>query len=189
MRLKNVLNISEEEIDKFFISNIDKINSIKCKAILPKASNFSDVLSYKTALEKYLSTVDELKNFCSISSAGMAWFDKHFNHCFNSHNPDFSIIEQTRENYKDLINNYEKYNEYFKQKQELDAFLTSNSNYIKEQIIELVKTNSGILQKDMYKYFKPEHKKAVIQILQSLLKKKRITRVKHGNTFELYLNN
>ena len=86
-------------------------------------------------------------------------------------------------------NNYEKYNEYFKKKQELNVFLTSNSNYIKEQIIELVKTNSGILQKDIYKYFEPEHKKAVIQILQSLLKEKEITRVKHGNTFELYLNN
>lgn len=145
--------------------------------------------SYIYAFEICLNAINELKSFCSNSVIGLAWFDKYFNHCFNSHNPDFSLIEKIRENYEDLINNYEKYNEYFKQKQELNAFLTSNSNYIKEQIIELVKTNSGILQKDIYKYFEPEHKKAVIQILQSLLKEKEITRVKHGNTFELYLNN
>lgn len=54
-------------------------------------------------------------------------------------------------------------------------------------IIEIVKAEPGILQKDIYSRFDPAQRKAIISILQALTKEKVLFREPYKNTFKLFL--
>ena len=58
-----------------------------------------------------------------------------------------------------------------------------------KELINLIKANEGILQKDIYSHFPEEFKSEVYKILISLVEKDKIERIKAGRTYKLFIKN
>lgn len=180
-------SFTEDQLNRFYWNHAKEIQPLEHLIVPPQVIDYGDVETYKKALEISIQAVHELEKICYTSDIGIAWFDQQYHHCFNSHTSDFSLIEKINDLYTDLISNYQEYEVRFQRKTEAKDFLFTHGNYIRKHIIESVKANPGILQKDIYKCFEPDYKQSVISVLQSLVKERVLFRLKHGNTFELYL--
>lgn len=71
----------------------------------------------------------------------------------------------------------------FQKKKEIEAKLPN----LEKRLLEIIKKNSGILQKDIYKLFEPEEKNYVQERLYYAEKANIISREKSGNTYKLYI--
>ena len=103
-------------------------------------------------------------------------------HARNSRYPDFSIIDKIKERYKDLTLNYEERKHDFTVHQKRQAFL----QIADDEILKVIQSNPAILQKDLHKQFDSDLKPTIGTAVSHLIKADKITRIKHGSTYELY---
>lgn len=173
--------------DNFFVTNYDYLHELEQQAITPQMKDYGDIDSYRLAYEISLGALHTLKDFCYASPEGTRWYESMYHHCFNSRCDDFNFEERIEEGYQDLIENWAVYEQKFRAKKEQADFLLENGPQIRRMIIEIVKAEPGILQKDIYSRFDPAQRKAIISILQALTKEKVLFREPYKNTFKLFL--
>lgn len=178
---------TEEAAEEFFIQNHTYIQSLEHQAITPKAIEYGDIDSYRLAYEISLNALHTLKEFCYSSPEGKKWYDEMYHHCSNGRCKDFSLEQQVEEGYADLISNWEVYSRQFQSRSEATDFLIENGPYIRRTIINIIREEPGILQKDIYSKFDPEFKPSVIKIIQVMHKEKVLFREPYKNSFRLYL--
>lgn len=180
--------MKKESSEDFYVRHFDILQPLEHQVVAPKMCDYADVDSYQTAYAAVIHALDELEQFCLSQKGGKQWFDETYNHCFNSRISDFSLANQIRAGYDDLLARYADYQKEFEEREAKRIFLSKNDTAIRNKIIEIVTQNPGILQKDIYKHFEQEYKFAVIDILQRLYKEKILFRTHYKNTFNVFLN-
>lgn len=178
---------SPDPFDDFFSSNYEYLQELEHQALAPQMKDYGDIDSYRLAYEISLGALHTLKDFCYASPEGKQWYESMYHHCFNSRCDDFNFEKRIEEGYQDLIENWAVYEQKFRAKKEQTDFLLENGPQIRRMIIEIVKAEPGILQKDIYSRFDPAQRKAIISILQALTKEKVLFREPYKNTFKLFL--
>lgn len=140
-----------------------------------------------TKIQKCKATINiynKFKNFCySKGIGGKIYFDDMWEHCHNSKNPDFSYIQNVKDKYDYLINNR---NELIL-KQMKDIKINNFKKVAEEQLTHYIKNNPSVLQKYLYEEFDSDYKGIIKSALQSMDKNNKITRKKHGSSYELYI--
>ena len=130
----------------------------------------TQILKTKSVISHY----EHFKDFCySKGIGGTLYFQDMWEHCHNSSNPDFDYIDRFKEKLEKL--EYKKYS--------LDE-----TAEIKAKLKQVIQSNPGILQKDIYESFSPDRKPIIRSVLLELDNQKVIRRTKKGNTYELFLN-
>lgn len=172
---------------QFYAKNQRILEPLNHLIVAPKVSDYGDIQEYKKAFDITMQAITELKQFCSQSDAGKIWYEDYYCHCFNSNQRDFNLIERIEQEYYNFLNNYEAIQDKIEKKKAATEFLLVNGGYIRRTILQLIQGEPGILQKSLYSHFNPEHKQAVIQVVQNLVKEKIVFREKEGNSFRLYL--
>lgn len=173
--------------DQFAIDNADYLQKMEHQALAPKIEDYGDADSYRLAYEICLNSLHTLKEFCYATPEGKQWFEGYYCHCSNSRCRDFSLEAKIEEGYQDLIDNWTIYERKFKAKQESTNFLIENGPYIRRKISEIIKSEPGILQKDIYSRFDPSYREAIISIISAMKREKVLFREPYKNTFKLYL--
>lgn len=129
---------------------------------------------------------DKYKNFCySKGTGGKIYFDDMWEHCHNSKNPDFSYIQNVKDEYDYLINNRAK----LIFEQQIDIKISKFKRVSEKELKAYIKNNPGILQKNIYKEFDTDYKNVIKSALESMDKENKIIRKKYGNSYELYIKN
>ena len=107
------------------------------------------------------------------------YFSKDWEHCYNSRSPDFCYIDRFKKELDDLKLNYTrlKQDEVQKSKELVD---------LDSRIIKALKSNPGILQKDIYALFDPVVKADVQERLYFWEKEGKIKREKTGSTYKVF---
>lgn len=125
-------------------------------------------------VRKVISHYEHFKSFCySKGLGGQMYFQDMWEHCHNSKNSDFDYIDQ----FKELLENWTAV------KLGQDEMAS-----IRKQILTLIKENPGILQKEIYSHFNPDSKTSIRGEMMQLEANGNIKRIKHGNTYELYIS-
>lgn len=132
------------------------------QAITPQMKDYGDIDSYRLAYEISLGALHTLKDFCYASPEGKRWYESMYHHCFNSRCDDFNFEERIEEGYQDLIENWAVYEQKFgpKKNRLISSLKTATDQ---RMIIEIVKAEPGILQKDIYSRFDPHREKQLFQ--------------------------
>lgn len=135
-------------------------------------------------VEKLTIIVDyfyRLKSKCnSIDGAYENYFSRMWEHCHNSHNPDFCYIERFEKELTELQENYDDL-----KRQEILRQITVEN--LKQRIVDVLRDNQSILQTDLYKMIDPNAKEDLRSILYFMARSGRITRKKSGSTYEIRL--
>ena len=127
---------------------------------------------------------DEFKSFCYQTPSGKLYFQDMWEYCHNSSNQQFEYIQQVKERLEYLQNNPK---EYLKKQQTHHEYEDAIDNSPK-RILEIIKCNPGILQKDLKKFaINDGEAQAFRATCHKMESDGLITRVKKGNTYELYL--
>lgn len=180
--------LDDTALDDFYIKNYAFLQPLEHQAVAPQMKNYGDIDSYRLAYEICLNALHTLKDFCYTSDEGKKWYESMYCHCFNSHCKDFSLEVQLEKGYEDLIENWVVYERRFQAKKDATDFLIENGPYIRRTIIEIIKSEPGILQKDIYDRFDPSYKQAVISTLGAMNREKVLFREPYKNTFKLYVS-
>lgn len=123
--------------------------------------------------KKVIAHYEQFMDFCySKGEGGKLYFDDMWEHCHNSKKPNFRYIQSYRDKLEHL---------------ELDRMRIDEYTIIRNKLIEFISKNNGIKQRDIYKHFDPLYKNIIISELQNLDKSGTIKRIKHGNTYELFI--
>lgn len=99
----------EELETEFFIENREYLEGLSHRITVKRMFQYPDFSSYVAAFEDCICALDELKDFCSQSVGGQAWYSSMYRHCHNSRNRNFNLEKQIRENYKDLKEHQQEY--------------------------------------------------------------------------------
>lgn len=174
--------------DQFFLDNAAYLHEMEHQIIAPQIKDYGDVDSYRLAYEICLGHLHTLKDFCYKTPEGKQWFEDYYCHCFNIRCDDFSLEAQIEEGYQDLIDNWVVYERKFIAKRQATDFLLENGPYIRRKIIEIIRSEPGILQKDIYSKFDPSYREAIISIIGAMKREKVLFREPYKNTFRLYLS-
>lgn len=176
--------------ENFYVKYHNKIikmedNIYKEREKIYSIYNFDDrVKQYKSSIEELL----KFKNFCfSHGKGGQLYFVDTWEHCHNSHTPDFSILENLYSELKNLESNKEFFIIEFENKKKSKKLKDLKVN-LKNDLLELIENNPGIFQKDIYKIYHNDLKNSIQSILCKMAKEESIIRIKQGNTYKLYLN-
>lgn len=174
----------EEEMEqsKFYSANAEYIDKLQQDICLPNLYSFSTIDDAITHDQQALIAAQELSNFCSQSKAGQQYFEDMWLHCHNCQNPDFSIIDRIKDRYADLTLNYEERKKGFELHQKRQAFL----QHADADVLRVIQSNPGILQKDLHKHFDPDLKSTIGTAVSHLVKSDQIRREKQGNSYSLY---
>lgn len=106
--------------------------------------------------------------------------------CFNYWRDDLftdDYLEKMSKELDNLKTNIEKLNAEYEAKQEFEIHVLPT---LWEKLVEIIKENPGILQKDIYKMFDPIARTYIQEQLYSASKSNQIEREKIGNTYKLY---
>lgn len=183
-RTKSMENLS----DNFFVKHKTKIDSLENELMnsINLMAKTKDVDIKIQRCKDAINVYDKFKNFCySKGTGGKIYFDDMWEHCHNSKDPDFSYIQDVKDKYNYLINNRAK----LIFKQQTDIKISKFKKVAEKELKAYIKNNPGILQKDIYKEFDTDYRNVIKSTLQSMDKENKITRKKHGNSYELYINN
>lgn len=174
----------EEEMEqsKFYSANAEYIDKLQQDIWLPNLYSFSAIDDAIAHDQQALIAAQELSNFCSQSKAGQQYFEDMWLHCHNIQNPDFSIIDRIKDRYADLTMNYEERKKDFELHQKRQAFL----QHADADVLRVIQSNPGILQKDPHKQFDPDLKPTIGTTVSHLVKSDQIRREKQGNSYSLY---
>ncbi|BDH60089.1 hypothetical protein MTP04_02190 [Lysinibacillus sp. PLM2] len=145
------------------------------------------MLQCKKALESY----EKLKSFClSKGKGGKIHFEDMWEHCHNSKNPDFRFIESVEIELDYLLNNKEEAEEKLKNiklKVEDREKIKLFKENAKDELIQLIAENYGILQKNIYQQYDDIYKPTIKNTIKNLCDLGIVERVKEGNNYKLYL--
>lgn len=143
--------------------------------------------SYEGSIEHKIEVLEQLithyynyKKFCYLRRNYRIYFQSVWEHCHNTHNPDFEYIEPHYERYQYLMDHRE-------QLLAKEKFREENLRRLDERLLYIIADNPGILQKDIYSYFDSIVKNDIGITLLNWSKDGRIVRYKSGNTYKLYL--
>ena len=140
-------------------------------------------------LRKMIKYYYSLKEECySKGECYQKYFDDMWVHCHDSRNEDFEYIKQYEDELLEIENNLDEYLNQCKLEQEKELKYKQLEPIIKNELLIIIKKNQGILQKDIYKKFDLDVKELIQSTLYFMSKDNEITRIKHGNTYELYTN-
>lgn len=167
---------------QFHTANAEYIDKLEQDIWLPNLYDFDSVDDAIAHAQKALISAQELAEYCSKTSVGQQYFEDRWLHAHNSQNPDFSFIDKIKERYKDLTLNYEERKHDFAVHQKRQAFL----QIADDEVLKVIQDNPAILQKDLHKQFDPDLKPTIGTAVSHLVKADKITRIKHGSTYELY---
>lgn len=167
---------------QFHTANAEYIDKLEQDIWLPNLYNFNSVDEAIAHAQKALISAQELAEYCSKTSIGQQYFEDMWLHAHNSQNPDFSFIEKIKQRYVDLTLNYEERKREFELHKKQKDFLVN----AEPEVLNVIKSNPGILQKDVWKHFDPDLKPTIGTAVSHLCQKNQITRIKHGNSYELY---
>jgi predicted transcriptional regulator len=120
-------------------------------------------------LEESALAFEKAKKFCySKGKGGTIYFQDMWEYMHNSQNDCFSYLDNILDALEEL-------------KRKRDIIIPS--------VLDAIRNNDGILQKNIYSYF-PDIKKSEIQaIIKELETNGTITRTKKSNSYELHINN
>lgn len=172
----------EMEQSKFYSENAEYIDKLQQDIWLPNLYSFSTIDDAIAHDQQALIAAQELSAFCSQSKAGQKYFEDMWLHCHNRQNPDFSFIERIKDRYTDLTLNYEERKKEFELHQKRQAFL----QHADADVLQVIQSNPGILQKDLHKHFDPDLKPTIGTAVSHLAKSNQIRREKQGNSYSLY---
>lgn len=167
---------------KFYSENAEYIDKLQQDIWLPNLYSFSTIDDAIAHDQQALIAAQELFAFCSQSKAGQQYFEDMCLHCHNSQNPDFSFIDHIKDRYADLTQNYEERKKDFELHQKRQAFL----QHADTDVLQVIRSNPGILQKDLHKHFDPDLKPTIGTAVSHLVKSDQIRREKQGNSYSLY---
>lgn len=167
---------------KFYSENAEYIDKLQQNIWLPNLYSFSTIDDAIAHDQQALIAAQELFAFCSQSKAGQQYFEDIWLHCHNSQNPDFSFIDHIKDRYADLTQNYEERKKDFELHQKRQAFL----QHADADVLQVIQSNPGILQKELYKHFDPDLKPTIGTTVSHLVKSDQIWREKQGNSYSLY---
>lgn len=140
--------------------------------------------------QKVINIFYKFKNFCyKKSKGGMIYFQDMWEYCHNSNSECFSYIKDTEEYLDFLLKNYEKEKRRLEEEKEKQIQI---QNYLGEhnpeiELLNLIKNNPGILQKDIYKNFDSSIKDIFKPLPRVLEKSGKIERIKKGNSYQLFI--
>ena len=174
-------------------SNIDEISEsalsvsshpdikLKDKTFGDYVNNYVQLQENKAPIDMQLDNLKELvaflrdyKEYCySHPNKNYAsYFSVYYEHCHNSKCSDFSLVESYETKLKNIIDNYDN--------------LIQHENmvkYLPDELLQFLRDNNGILQKNIYKSFDDSLKEDIqIQLLQ-WARSGIINREKQGNTY------
>ena len=179
------MKLTEQAMD-FSLKNRLKIKHLEKQMVLPKESDYSTIEAYKTSFEKCVKATHDLEEFCSVSAEGKSYFNAMWRHCFNS-SGKFDWVKMVDKEYSNFLKNYDSIAISIKNRQNEKELFEKLKTPIKEELLNLILNNQGILQKNVFKLLSDYPKQFVIDVLMSIVKEKTISRHKVGNTYELYL--
>lgn len=179
------MELTKKAMD-FYLQNRLKIAHYEKQMVLPKECDFTTIEKYKIAFEKCVNATHALEKFCSLSAEGKSYFKQMWQNCFNSAGK-FDWVKMVDKAYADFLKNYDAIALSIKTRESEQELFETLKIEIKDALLNLIGTNQGILQKDIYKLLSDFSKQFVIDVLMSLVKENIIKRNKVGNTYELYL--
>lgn len=166
----------------FHAANAEYIDKLEHDIWLPHLYDFDSIDEAIAHAQQALISAQQLADYCSKTSNGQLYFEDMWLHAHNSQNPDFSFIEKIKQRYVDLTLNYEERKHEFELHKKRKDFLVN----AEPEVLNVIKSTPGILQKDVWKHFDPDLKPTIGTAVSHLCKKNQITRIKHGNSYELY---
>ena len=172
-----------ESIESFDITNFMEYNG-KLEVLsqfIRDAENAKNIEAEKKSLEAFLTTYNQYKQI--LTKEGQNWENElcsMWEHCQNNENLVFSFIAM----YQERLDHLNKHGEEEKAK---IAEWRRAMNGIDKKIIDVIKNNDGILQKDIYAHFNPIIKNDLQSHLYLLAKEGKIKRVKQGSTYALHI--
>lgn len=174
------------EKDDFYFKNLEELKKYEC-SLVEESKNMYELAKENIELaivqgNHFFEIVDEFKKFCESKGEKGT---KYFNEMWFSSNDNKSFIGIRREFLDNLIENKIELQDKINLKKKKELLLKN----INEKLLEKIKTNDGILQKDILLSFDPDIKYNVAKVIISLEKAGKITRVKKGNTYQLFINN
>ena len=169
-------------IGRFYAANEEYIRKLENDIWLPHLYDFNSLDDAILHAKKALISAQQLAEYCSKTSIGQRYFEDMWLHAHNSRYPNFSIIDKIKERYKDLTLNYDERKHDFAVHKKRQAFL----QIADDEVLKVIQDNPAILQKDLHKQFDPDLKPTIGTAVSHLVKADKITRIKHGSTYELY---
>lgn len=137
------------------------------------------IKTLKEMIAYYYSVKNE---FYSKGECFKKCFSDMWEHCHNSKNNDFEYITRYEEELEIEVNNYDKS---IKKEKVQETHLPT----LERDILNIIKTNDGILQTDLYKLFPAELKEDIKNKLYFMCNfTKKIKREKSGRTYKIYEN-
>jgi len=129
-------------------------------------------LTEKNKYDDALVALDELKKYCfNKGKAGESYFNREFMRGY---------LKRDASYYESIL--------FQKQKHESQKEISKCIPIERPRIIQIIKSNPGILQKDMYAQYEASGKRSVVvAIIQALVKDDVIKKVKKGNSYQLYM--
>ena len=172
--------------DEFYVKYSEQLETLEHAALPPSLSKYTDIEKYKADYEAALQALSSLRNYCCRHKGGREWFSEMYEHCHNSRNADFSLVDEYESGYADLVDNFDAYRQRIEDRMNYESLLASETATIKPRILAIIEHDQGFIQKDLYASFDPALKSRVIDTLMELVKNGTITRKKYKNTFRLY---
>ena len=189
-------DLSQEEFDEvnsvfyekgeFYFKNLNKINKYE-HSLVNESQAMYNLAKENIELaivqgKEFLKVVNDFENFCKISGEkGIEYFEKMWN---SDTEAKKSFIKIRKEFLENLIENKVELQEKINLKKKKELLLKN----IDEKILQEIKGNNGILQKDLFLLFDPDIKHGIAKHLIAMEKNGQIKRIKHGNTYQLYIN-
>ena len=99
----------EEVETQFFCQNMEYLQRLSHRITMKRMNQYPDFDTYLSAYDDCIQALDELKDFCSQTVGGQAWFSSMYRHCHNSQTKNFNLERQIREGYRDLKDNQQGY--------------------------------------------------------------------------------
>lgn len=131
------------------------------------------------SLRKKLERFEELKKWCSQFPGGRLYFEDMWEHLHNSRNPDFSYGDQIR----DELSYLESHQDELRAAHEIYKIESSD---LENRLLDILRSNPGIKQTDIYKRFGKSVKSDIRDKLYFMAKSGEISRTKCGNTYTIH---
>lgn len=164
-------------------------NDDKLYELSVAAANAKSIDEEIASLRAFIAFYYQYKNECISKGASyFKYFSDMHMHCHNSRNPDFDFVTPREERLEYILQNYEVL---IKEEQEKSAKEAKKQELLKatdlvQSIKEIITTNPGILQSELYKKYDPVLKDSISELLYFAAKDGRIRREKSGRTYQLF---
>lgn len=126
-------------------------------------------------LKKLVDYFTEFRDYCyGKDECYIKFFSSSYEHCHNSQCDDFSLLESYKSRLQEMIDNYDN--------------LVHHEQLVKtlsDELLQFIKNNNEILQKDIYHSFDECLKDDIQSLLYQWEKDNIIIREKKGNTYTI----